>query len=483
MSLIMSRTPLLDGLKRYAKKRVVAFDVPGHKQGKGDKTLIDVFGAQSIQYDFNSSQYLDNLGNPTGIIKEAHELAAQAFHAKHAFFMVNGTSMAVMVMILACVKEGESIIMPRNVHKSALNALILGGAHPIYVDPQMDPQLGISCAMDADDVINTIKEHPYAKAVFVNNPTYYGLVSDLKKIVSVAHEYQMKVLVDEAHGAHFYFHDELPLSAMDAKADMSSVSLHKTGGSLTQSSILLCGEHMDYDHVLQTINLLQTTSASYLLMASLDVARDRLQESGTQMFEKIMALADYARSEINAMGGYIAFGVDRIGTHGIYGYDRTKLSIHTQGIGLSGKKVYDILRDEYGIQLEFGDVSNVLAIISVGDRSLEVERLIAALQDIKHRYAQDKTTSSIQEFIQPLVRMSPKQAYSANHEMVDFNQSLGRISAEMIMAYPPGIPILSYGEQITQDVLDYIVFGRSNDQFLMGSHDSSLQTLKVVKED
>ena len=479
----MNKTPLLDGLNRYVKKRVVAFDVPGHKQGKGDKTLIDVFGSQCVQYDFNSSHYLDNLSNPSGIIKEAHLLAAQAFSASHAFFMVNGTSMAVMVMILACVKEHESIIMPRNVHKSALNALILGGSNPIYVDPKMDSQLGISCAMDAQEVIKTIKDHPYAKAVFVNNPTYYGLVSDLSTIVKVAHEYGMKVLVDEAHGAHFYFHHDLPITAMAAKADMSSISLHKTGGSLTQSSILLCGENMDYNHVLQTINLLQTTSASYLLMVSLDVARAKLQDEGEVMFTKIMALADYARSEINAMGGYIAFGVDRIGQHGIFGYDRTKLSIHTQGVGLSGKKVYDILRDEYGIQLEFGDVSNVLAIISVGDRALEVERLIAALQDIKHRYGQSHTSQSIQEFIQPQVQMSPKQAYRAQHEMVDFKTSLGRVSAEMIMAYPPGIPILSYGELITSDVLDYIAFGRLNEQFLMGAYDSSLKTLKVVKED
>ncbi|MCD8519412.1 MAG: aminotransferase class I/II-fold pyridoxal phosphate-dependent enzyme [Erysipelotrichaceae bacterium] len=479
----MSKTPLLDGLKRYAKKRVVAFDVPGHKQGKGDKTLIDVFGAQSIQYDFNSSFHLDNLGNPSGIIHEAHQLAAKAFNAKHAFFMVNGTSMAVMVMILASLKEGESIIMPRNVHKSALNALILGGAHPIYVNPQMDKQLGISCAMDADDVINTIQENPHAKAVFINNPTYYGLVTDLQKIVDVAHHYGMKVLVDEAHGAHFSFHEDLPVSAMDANADMSSVSLHKTGGSLTQSSLLLCNESMDYHHVLQTINLLQTTSPSYLLMASLDVARAKLQDEGHEMFTKIMELSNYARHEINAMGGYIAFGPDRIGQLGIFGFDHTKLSIHTQGIGLSGKKVYDILRDEYGIQLEFGDVSNVLAIISVGDRSLEIERLLAALQDIKERYAQEGHSQSIQEFIQPQVQLSPKQAYSRESEMVDFSQSYGRISAEMIMAYPPGIPILSYGEVITQAILDYISFGLSNDQFLMGSHDPTFTTLKVVKED
>lgn len=478
----MSKTPLLDGLKRYAKKRVVAFDVPGHKQGKGDKTLIDVFGTQTIQYDFNSSHYLDNLGNPSGIIKEAHELAAEAFSAKHAFFMVNGTSMAVMVMILACVKEGESVIMPRNVHKSALNALILGGAHPIYVNPEMETQLGISCAMNAQNVIKTMRENPHAKAVFVNNPTYYGLVTDLKSIVEEAHQLGMKVLVDEAHGTHFYFHDNLPVSAMQVNADMSSVSLHKTGGSLTQSSILLCGESMDYNHVLQTINLLQTTSPSYILMASLDVARAKLQEEGHAMFTKIMDLADYARREINAMGGYIAFGPDRIGQPGIFNFDRTKLSIHTQGIGLSGKKVYDILRDDYGIQLEFGDVSNVLAIISVGDRALEVERLLAALQDIKERFASPMTSQPIQEFIQPHVKMSPKQAYSAPSEMIDFNQSLGRISAEMIMAYPPGIPILSYGEVITQDILNYIVFGRRNDQFLMGSHDPQLNTLKVVKE-
>lgn len=479
----MPNTPLLDGLNAYVKQRRVAFDVPGHKQGKGDKTLSDIFGSQCIQYDFNASSYLDNLGNPSGIIKDAHDVAARAFGAKHAFFMVNGTSMAVMVMILACVRENESIIMPRNVHKSALNALLLGGGKPIYVDPTMDHQLGIACAMDADDVIQTIQSHPEAKAVFINNPTYYGFVSDIVRIVQTAHAYGMKVLVDEAHGAHLHFHEDLPLSAMQANADMSSVSLHKTGGSLTQSSLLLMQDTLDYHHVLQTINLLQTTSPSYLLMASLDVARAKLECEGKAMFTKVMQLANYARSEINAMGGYIAFGVDRIGQKGKYNFDATKLSIHTQGIGLSGKKVYDILRDEYAIQVEFGDVSNILAIVSVGDRALEIERLLAALQDIKARYATTQTQQPITEFIQPYVVMTPKAAYNAKHEMVAFAQARGRVSAEMIMAYPPGIPIVSYGEVITQAVLDYIVFGRHNDHFLMGSHDPTLTTLKVVKED
>jgi len=382
-----SKTPIYQALRDYASRRVVSFDVPGHKQGKGNKTMVEVFGQQCMSLDLNSSKPLDNLTHPTGVILEAEQLAAEAFHAKHAFLMVGGTTSSVQAMIFSVCKPNDEIILPRNVHKSVINALILGGAIPVYVNPGISRELGIGLGIELSTLEATIKAHPKAKAILVNNPTYYGICSNLTGIVEMAHQYGLKVLVDEAHGTHLYFHDHLPISAMAAKADMAAVSLHKTGGSLTQSSLLLLGESMDPNQVRQVINLTQTTSGSYLLLTSLDVARKELYFNGQSSFDKIIQMVNYARQEINQMGGYYAFGEDLINNDSIYSFDSTKLCIHTLGLGLAGIEVYNLLRDEYNIQIEFGDLGNILAIISVGDRQLELERLLGALAEIKRRFA------------------------------------------------------------------------------------------------
>jgi arginine decarboxylase len=477
-----SKTPLVDGLRSYQQRRVVSLDVPGHKQGKSNVELIDIFGQKAMAMDYNASKALDNLAHPTSIIKEAQQLAADLFHAKHAFFIVNGTSLAVMAMILSVAKANDKIIMPRNVHKSVINALVITGAIPVYVNPGIDDELGISLAMDVKDIEQAIKQHPDAKAILVNNPTYYGVVSDLRGIVKLAKSANMKVIVDEAHGAHFTFSDRLPLSAMQAGASMSSVSMHKTGGSLTQSSILLANDDMDSNHVLQMINLLQTTSPSYLLMASLDVARKQLAMDGKARFEKILDMVDYARKEINNMDGYIAFSKERANQKGWYDFDTSKLSIHTHAANFSGLYVYEQLRDEYGIQIEFGDVSNILAIVSTGDRLLDIERFIAALSDIKANSNAHSTPKMKVEYIEPIVRFTPQQAFYMPSQPVLMSNSLNRVAAESIMAYPPGIPIVAFGEVITQAVLDSIQYIKENHGFLMGSNDPALKTIQVVKE-
>ena len=270
--------PLEEAMIAHRLNRVVPFDVPGHKGGRGNKELTDFLGINCLKADVNSMKPLDNLCHPVSVIKEAQELAAEAFHAEHAFFMVTGTTGAVQAMIMTTCKAGEKIIMPRNVHRSAINALVVNGAIPIYVNPGVNKRLGIPLGMGVEDVKKAILENPDAKAVLVNNPTYYGICSNLREIVKLAHEHGMKVLVDEAHGTHFYFGENMPVSAMNAGADMAAVSMHKTGGSLTQSSLLLCGKDINADYVRQIINLTQTTSGSYLLMASLDIARKNLSD-------------------------------------------------------------------------------------------------------------------------------------------------------------------------------------------------------------
>ncbi len=236
------RAPIYEALERFRKQRVVPFDVPGHKRGRGNAELVSFLGERCVGIDVNSMKPLDNLCHPVSVIKEAEELMADAFGAAHAFMMVNGTTSAVQAMVLSNVKMGEKIIMPRNVHKSAINALILCGAVPVYIDPKVDTKLGIPLGMEIADVKRAVKENPDAKAILINNPSYYGICSDLKAIVELAHENGMKALVDEAHGTHLYFGPGLPLNAMAAGADMAAISMHKSGGSLTQSSILLCGK-------------------------------------------------------------------------------------------------------------------------------------------------------------------------------------------------------------------------------------------------
>ena len=369
-------TPLADALDWQRINRLAHFDVPAHKGGRGNLELTEYLGPRAMAMDVNSMKPLDNLGHPVSVIKDAQALAAEAFGADDAFFMVNGTTSAVQAMIMSTCMAGDEIILPRNVHRSAINALVVCGAVPIYINPGQNKRLGIPLGMSIEDVKKAIAEHPSAKAILVNNPTYYGICSNLVEIVKLAHEAGMLVLADEAHGTHFYFHEELPVSAMAAGCDMAAVSIHKTGGSLTQSSILLTRRPVNPDYVRQVITLTQSTSASYLLLSSLDIARKNLFFKGRDMYQKTMDFADYARSEINELGGYYAFGPELVDGDSVYAFDRTKLSVHTRDIGLAGIEVYDYLRDDYGIQIEFGDIGNLLAIISCGDRMMDIERLI-----------------------------------------------------------------------------------------------------------
>ena len=377
------KAPIYEALEEFKKRRVVPFDVPGHKRGRGNPELVQLLGQKCVELDVNSMKPLDNLCHPVSVIREAEELTADAFGAENAFLMVGGTTSAVQAMILSTCKAGDKIILPRNVHKSALNALVLCGAVPVYVNPEMNAKLGISLGMEIDQVARAIEDNPDAKAVLVNNPTYYGICSDLRAIVKLAHSRGIKVLTDEAHGTHLYFGENLPVCGMAAGADMSAISMHKSGGSLTQSSILLTGKAVKADHVRQIINLTQTTSASYLLLSSLDISRRNLALRGRESFARVAKMAEYARNEINSIGGYYAYGRDLVNGTSIYDYDVTKLSVYTLDIGLAGIEVYDLLRDEYDIQIEFGDICNILAYISIGDRIQDIEsRGIAGYQEV-----------------------------------------------------------------------------------------------------
>ena len=479
--LTQDRAPVLEALERMKRARLVPFDVPGHKRGRGNPELRDFLGAACLDVDVNSMKMLDNLCHPVSVIRDAEALAADAFHAAHAFFMVGGTTSAVQAMVLTAVHRGDKIIMPRNVHRSAINALILCGAIPVYINPQMDETLGISLGMKVSEIEDAIRRHPDAKAVLVNNPTYYGICSDLRAIVKLAHAHGMLVLADEAHGTHFYFHKDLPVSAMDAGADMAAISMHKSGGSLTQSSLLLCGPGVHAGYVHQIINITQTTSGSYLLMSSLDISRRNLALHGEEIFSKVLDLVAYAREEINAIGGYYAYGRELIDGDAIYDFDTTKLSIFPRPIGLAGIEVYDLLRDEYDIQTEFGDIANLLAYVSVGDRPKDIERLVAALAEIRRNYSKPQAKMLKAEYIDPEVVCGPQEAFYAAKEPLPIEKTAGRVSSEFVMCYPPGIPILAPGERITDEILTYIRYAKKKGCQMTGTEDMTLRTLNVMK--
>ncbi|WP_295916801.1 aminotransferase class I/II-fold pyridoxal phosphate-dependent enzyme [uncultured Anaerovibrio sp.] len=475
------RAPILEALEKMKRARLVPFDVPGHKRGRGNPELTEFLGEQCLSVDVNSMKMLDNLCHPVSVIKDAERLAADAFGAAHAFFMVGGTTSAVQAMVMTVCKRGDKIIIPRNVHRSAINAMILCGAVPVYVNPQMDSMLGISLGMSVADVEKAIRENPDAKAVFVNNPTYYGICSDIKSIAKLAHDNGMLLLADEAHGSHLYFSDKLPVAAMHADADMAALSMHKSGGSLTQSSMLLIGNRVPEGYVHQIINLTQTTSASYLLLASLDVSRRNMALRGKEMIDKIIDQVEYARDEINTIGDYYAYSRELINGDSIFDFDITKLSVYTRSIGLAGIEVYDILRDEYDIQTEFGDIANLLAYVSVGDRLKDIERLVSALAEIRRNYRQTGRKMLKAEYINPQVICGPQEAFYSEKESLPIDQTVGRVCSEFVMCYPPGIPILAPGEKITEEILQYIRYAKKKGCSMTGPEDMNIKFLNVMK--
>jgi arginine decarboxylase len=476
-----NRTPLFDAVKEYIDNDVIPFHVPGHKQGRGLCELTCYIGEKALRMDLNGMDDLDYANNPTGVIKEAQKLMARAFGAENAYFLVNGTTSGVQTMILSACDPGSKIIIPRNAHKSTIGGIILSGALPVYVQPEINMELGIAMGVSLDSIKNAIKQNPHAKAVFVINPTYYGMTSDIKSIVRVAHTHDMAVLVDEAHGAHMSFHNDFPLTAMEVGADMSAASIHKTAGSLTQSSVLLSrGSLIPTDRIKHSLGLTFTSSASYLLMCSLDIARKQLAMYGDEMLDKTLELARWARAEINNIDGLYAFGRELTGQAGCVDFDETKLGINVRNLGYTGYEVEAKLRKQFNIQVEMADLYNILAIISIGDREQDVKALVDALKELaKGRNVNvSKEPLEIPETLEMIV--SPRDAFYSSKRTVKLEDSAGEIAGEMVMAYPPGIPVICLGERISKDVIDYIRILKEQRCHLQGTSDPKVDYIKVL---
>lgn len=472
-------TPFFTALLEYSKSDVAPFDVPGHKLGNIDNELTKAMGNKIYTLDANAPRGLDNLNHPSGVIKKAEELCADAFKADKAYILVNGTTLSIQVMLISVLRENDYILLPRNAHKSVINSLIISGCNPIFMEPSIDKEYGFAKNIDFETAKNAIDNNPFAKAIFIIHPTYFGEVSDLERICEYAHSKGLLVLVDEAHGSHFSFSSLLPKSAIECGADMVATSMHKTALSLTQSSLLLTkGNKVKESDIRTAINILQTTSPSSLLIASVDVARKEMYFEGETRLARSLKLANDFRQRIKNLKYIKCLDEEYFNQHQTFQFDNSKLILSFKKIGLSGIDAYKILKDKYNIQAELGEKYVTLFIISASTKESDLNRLYDALVDMEKIYKPVEINHSEYIYNYPKQVIKPRDAYNANILELPIKESLGYVSAEAVMIYPPGIPLIIPGEQIDQNIIDTI-----NDYIDNGSiifKDSSDGYLKVV---
>ena len=484
-----NKTPLLTAMQAYANDNVVPFHTPGHKMGKGmHASLESVLGRESLALDLALMHELDDLHEPHGCIKEAQDLAADLYGADHSFFVVNGTTGGIYAMILAIAGPKDKIIVPRNAHRSIIGGVILSGATPVFMHPELDMELGLAMGVTPETVEQAVAAHPDAKGVLIINPTYYGVATDLKRIVDVVHRRGMGVIVDEAHGPHLKFSDRLPLQALDAGADICAQSTHKIIGAMTQCSMVHCREqYIDVPRLKAMLQLVQSTSPNYILMASLDVARMQMATEGRQLVDRAVDLAQWIRREVNAIPGLYCFGEDRVGRPGVYSLDPTKITVTVKGLGITGAEAERILRYTYRIQAELSDMYNLLFLITLGDTEKEAALLVEALRDMAASCIGRDSIPVVRDVYathgypaQPEQVLSPRRALFGRSRKTEFDKANGLVCAEIVTFYPPGIPILCPGERISQDTIDYCRALQSAGLHISGPEDYTLQTIKVV---
>lgn len=491
-------TPLLDALWECANKNHAPFYTPGHKRGKGiSQGLADCFGIDVFRADLPELPDLDNLFAPSEVIQEAQQLAAEAFGAEQTWFLVNGSTCGVEAAILATCAAGDKIILPRNVHYSAIAGLILSGAIPIFVYPEYDSSLDIAHSITPSGVAAALEQHPDAKAVMMVYPTYYGVCGDVAAIASIAHKHNIPLLVDEAHGSHFAFHPELPTPALAAGADLTVQSIHKVLGAMTQASMLHTqGNRVNIDRVSKSLQLLQSSSPSYLLLASLDAARQQMALQGKQLMTRTLQLSDLAKKRINNIPGLSVLQPSKE-TPGFVTLDRTRLTVTVSGLGITGFEADEILHQELGVTAELPSRSHLTFIITLGNTEADIEQLVQAFTTLVRRERGGQSSRGAEEirtvssYQLPVTNsaLTPREAFFAATETLPIQQTsdaegLGkalRISAELVCPYPPGIPILMPGEIITPQALDYLQNIKAMGGVISGCTDPSLKQLKVVK--
>ncbi len=483
------KTPLFDAIVGYANENKISFHTPGHKHGKGMlKVFRQYVGDKVFRLDLSVMSEIDSLHEPSSVIKEAQVLAAKAYGADYSFFLVNGTTGGNQAMILSACDPGDKIIIPRNAHKSVISAVILAGAEPVYLMPKIDEVSDLILNLTPEQVEEACRQHPDAKAVLITNPTYFGLTTDLEAIAEIVHQYDKVLLVDEAHGPHLHFHPSLPKSAIDSGADMCVQSTHKHLAALSQGSMLhVKGVRVDILRLKTTLQMLQTTSPSYVIMGSLDLSRYQMVHGGEQALAQVIEMCEEARARINKIPGLSCLTREQVRKIPYLDLDPTKLTVSTKGLPCSGYDMAKILNSEYGIQTEMADFQNVLLFASLGNTPKELKRFTSALEkivvDYKDMFMNQKKRKRVvfPTFI-PRKEVNPREALTKLTRKIPFKRSVGKICAEIVCPYPPGIPVLCPGEVITQEIYTYLMNVLDSGARINGQSDSRLQTIKVLED-
>ena len=472
-----TKTPLVDALKNFDKISPAYFCIPSHHRGKGvSSSFTEVFGKTVLKYDLTETPITDDLHEADGAIKEAESLASELFGSDRTFFLVNGTTCANEAMIISSVCEGEKILVARNCHKSVLMGLIISGASPVYIEPEISGVFSTFGSISPEKVELAFKNHPDIKAFILTSPTYYGIGSDLQKIADICHSHGVLLLVDEAHGSHFAFSDKLPKTALSCGADMVSQSTHKTLNSMTQSSMLhVKGSLVDISKVDAALKIVQSTSPSYILMASLDAARQNAALNGRTAVCRMLDITSYIRSTLSSIDGVSC--PENVDGNEVFSFDKTRIVFSVKGI--SGFYLSEILFEKYNICCEMADNYNVVSIIGSSDSYEDADRLINAVKEI----AATVNSGKIKEFSlppMPPMAMTPRKAFFAKSTRTNFKDSVGKVSAEMIAPYPPGIPVIYPGEVITEEIYEFISEAIKDGRHIHGFSDKSMETIKII---
>lgn len=510
--------PISKAMEAYAGDGALAFHTPGHKQGLGAHPLLkELITEAGLRQEVSLMEELDDLHEPAGCIKEAQELAAELWGARESLFVINGTTGAIQAMLVGTLSPGDRVLVPRNAHRSIMGGIILAGAVPIYIQPEIDTQLGIAMGLSLATVKQAIKEHPEAKALVAVYPTYYGFCCDLQRIGKLLHEANMLLLVDEAHGAHLRFGKDLPKQAIELGADVAAQSTHKLLGSMTQTSMLHIGSNrVEAERIRQAASLLQSTSPNQLLLASLDIARLQMAQEGAQRVNRAVELAQWLRKKINEItglycpgkeiwagqdAGQLMAGSEDLSDVGAVALDWAKVTVNLAGLDISGQEAELLLRHQWKVQCELSDPENLLFIISMADTQREADRLLQVLQELAVKHLATKTANKddsdiaeeqdckkadnlchMAEMPVAVQRMNPREAFFAPIRTVALEKAIGCICGETIAFYPPGIPVLCPGEEITEALVEYIRFYQAKGMRLSGAVDSELKTIRVCQE-
>lgn len=468
--------PIVEAMKKYSADAVTPFHTPGHKHGRGAHELLrELLTTEGFRQEVSLMDELDDLHAPHACIRDAQKLAAKLWNADECIFMVNGTTSAVQAMIFGTLKPNDLVMIPRNAHRSVIAGLILSGAIPIFLPVEFDNTLNLPLNVTVETVERAIKKFPSAKALLLVSPNYYGIAADIEKISRIVHSANILLLIDEAHGPHLQFSDELPISAMNSGADVAAQSTHKILGSLTQSSMLMLKKNsVDIERVKRVASFLQTTSPNQLLLASLDIARLQMELHGTELIQSAVNLSKNLRASIKNLRGLQTF--DFVEN---FSLDTTKVTVNVNGLGLTGHEAEKILRNELKIQCELSDMSNLLFLITFADDAGTIAALVDALKNLPHRSPKKFLSPPMSHEIIPAT-LSPRETFYSSVESVDLNSAIGRICAEEITFYPPGIPLLIPGEKISAEAVEIIRRQKFSGNHVVGASDLTLSTIKVT---